>query len=63
MNKFGIEKTLHEIIRDIPDAYRANRNYERGFITFEECMKTITDAYNAEQIRISKEFWKEVNQA
>lgn len=61
--KFQIEKFLHEIIRDLPDAYRINRKYERGFITADECMSAIIEAYRAEKIRKSKEFWEGVNQA
>ena len=60
--KFQIEKFLHEIIRDLPDAYRINRNYERGFITADECLEEIIDAYRNEKIRKSKEYWRGVNQ-
>lgn len=47
--KFQIEKFLHEIIRDLPDAYRINRNYERGFIAADECLEAIIDAYRNER--------------
>lgn len=41
MNKYRIEKALHEIIRDIPDAERIATRFERGLLTLEDCLEEI----------------------
>lgn len=48
MTKFSTEKVLHEIIRDLPDAARAERNYNKGLITFDEAILLIATAYRKE---------------
>lgn len=47
--KFQIEKFLHEIIRDLPDAYDANTAFEYGMTTADECLRMIMDAYHKAQ--------------
>lgn len=49
MTKFSTEKVLHEIIRDLPDAARAELNYNKGLITFDEALRQIADAYRKER--------------
>lgn len=40
-NKYQIEKVLHEIIRDMPEARRTADNFKHGYITFEEALEEI----------------------
>ena len=49
MTKFSIEKTLHEIIRDLPSAERVERGYHIGILTFDEALMMIADAYRKER--------------
>jgi len=48
MNKFDIEKVLHEIIRDLPAAEKASRLFDNGYITFDDALRTIADIYREE---------------
>lgn len=48
MKKYRIEKVLHEVIRDLPSASKANRAYELGFLTLDEALKEIADAIRQE---------------
>lgn len=50
MQKYEIEKVIHRIIRDIPEAAKANRAYERGLCPTEELLTII-----AEEIRKERE--------
>lgn len=43
--KFEIEKVLHELIRDLPDAMKAEKYYNRGLITADETLRWIANAY------------------
>ena len=54
-NKTRLEKSLHEILRDLPDAAKAAHYYERGYITFSEALATVLDAITADAIRAAKE--------
>lgn len=47
--KYRIEKILHEAIRDLPDASKANRAYERGYITLEDALKEIASTIKQER--------------
>ena len=46
--KYEIEKVLHEIIRDLPEAATTAKAYERGVITFDEALCDIARAYRKE---------------
>ena len=46
--KFELEKALHEIIRDLPEAEKINRNFKRGTITTAEAFREIWEAIQAE---------------
>lgn len=43
--KFEIEKVLHELIRDLPDAQKAEKYFHRGLITVDETLRMIANAY------------------
>ena len=47
--KYQIEKILHELIRDLPDARKAANNYRRGLLTLDECLNAIAAVYRAER--------------
>ena len=51
--KFTTEKILHELIRDLPEVERANRNYERGLITFDSFLENVARAYREEREKAS----------
>ena len=42
--KYELEKRLHEIIRDLPEAMLAEVAITKGIITTEEALKTIVEA-------------------
>lgn len=44
-NKYRIEKVLHEIIRDLPEANTVSREYDRGMITLEYALMDIARIY------------------
>lgn len=46
--KYKVEKILHELIRDIPEIEKANRNFERGFLTLDDFFAEVVRAYRAE---------------
>ena len=46
--KYEIEKVLHEIIRDLPEAATTAKAYKRGVITFDEALYDIARAYRKE---------------
>ena len=48
MNKYRLEKVLHELIRDLPKVLAINTEFERGFITKEEAFKSVSDAIKNE---------------
>lgn len=43
--KFEIEKVLHELIRDLPEAQKAEMYFNRGLITVDETLRLIASAY------------------
>lgn len=49
--KYKIEKVLHEIIRDLPDAMDAERLFNRGYILPEEALEKIALAMKEERER------------
>ena len=49
--KFKTEKMLHEIIKDLPEAAKIERLLERGYITIEEALQSISEAIKAEKER------------
>ena len=51
--KFTTEKILHELIRDLPEVKKANRNYERGFLTFDGFLMEVARAYREEKEKAS----------
>lgn len=50
MNKYRIEKVLHELIRDLPEVRKISRNYENGFLIFEDALKEIAEAARKERV-------------
>lgn len=44
LNKYRIEKVLHELIRDLPEVRKSAWNYEHGFLTFEDALEEIAKA-------------------
>ena len=46
--KYEIEKVLHEIIRDLPEAATTAKAYKRGVITFDEALLSIAITYRRE---------------
>ena len=46
-----LEKVLHEIIRDIPEAEEVTRLFDNGMITFDEALNSIAFAYREEKER------------
>lgn len=48
MNKYRIEKMIHELIRDIPEIAKVNREWERGYITTDELLHDIANIYRDE---------------
>lgn len=49
--KYSIEKVLHEIIRDLPEAAKAERQFERGYILPEDALTAIAQAIKEERER------------
>lgn len=48
-NKYQIEKVLHEIIRDMPEARRAADQFKHGYITFDDALNEIAHIYRKER--------------
>lgn len=46
---YEIEKVLHEIIRDLPDARKAADGFKRGLYTFDDALRAIAAAYRIEK--------------
>ena len=44
-----VEKRLHEIIRDLPDARHINTALEKGLITLDEALLCIANIIKAER--------------
>lgn len=49
LNKYRIEKVLHEYTRDLPEVRNAVRNYENGFLTFWDALREIADIVEKEE--------------
>lgn len=49
LNKYRIEKVLHEWIRDLPEVRKVERNYERGLLRPEDALEEIV--YQIKQLR------------
>ena len=49
--KFTTEKRLHEIIRDLPEAAKAEKFLQYGYITLEEALESIAQAIREEKER------------
>lgn len=47
--KFELEKVLHEIIRDLPEAAKVNESFRRGFSTNMNAFQRIADIIREEQ--------------
>ena len=39
--KYLIEKIVHELIRDIPEARRISQQYENGLVSTEVCLREL----------------------
>ena len=50
MNKYRIEKVLHELIRDLPEVRKISCNYENGFLTLEDALEEIAEAVRKERV-------------
>ena len=46
--KYKVEKILHELIRDLPEAAKANDRFEKGFLTLDDFFAEVVRAYRAE---------------
>lgn len=53
--KFELEKVLHEIIRDLPEAAKIERRYKNGFCTSFDAFQEIADAIRAEKEKASQD--------
>ena len=51
MKKYQIEKILHEIIRDLPEAGKMSRSYDIGLIRPDECLEEIARIIREERKR------------
>lgn len=49
--KFKIEKQIHEVIRDIPEAAKINESLERGLITLDEALLKLILIIKKERMR------------
>lgn len=49
MNKYRMEKMLHEIIRDLPEAAKVDRCLDRGYITIEDALTIVSRIIRAEK--------------
>lgn len=47
--KYSIEKTLHEIIRDLPEAQKISTGYERGLLAIDSALAEIAAVIRAER--------------
>lgn len=47
--KYRIEKTLHEIIRDLPEAQKISTGYDRGLLTLDSALAEIAAIIRAER--------------
>lgn len=61
MKKYQIEKVLHEVIRDMPEARKIESMLERGIITPLSALKEIVQVWDSEIERVASEInenWK-----
>ena len=49
--KFVVEKRIHEIIRDLPDARHINTALERGLITLDDTLVSIASIIKQDRER------------
>lgn len=49
MNKYRMEKMLHEIIRDLPEAAKVESCLDRGYITIEDALTVVARIIRAEK--------------
>ena len=47
--KFELEKVLHEIMRDVPEAAAIDRKFKNGFLTNDDAFQTIAEIIRAEK--------------
>ena len=55
MKKYKLEKVLHEIIRDLPEAGKIEQDLNRGLFTPLDAMKAICNIWETELDRIATE--------
>lgn len=53
-NKFEIEKALHEVIRDLPDAARYAEMFRRGQAPLQDCLSAIAATIRAEKAKANR---------
>lgn len=51
--KYRIEKILHELIRDVPEIEKANKQFEKGFLTLDDFFGEVVRIYRAEMEKAS----------
>lgn len=49
LNKYRIEKVLHEWIRDLPEVRNTVKAYERGTLTFSDALREIAEIVDRER--------------
>ena len=54
--KYRTEKVIHEIIRDLPTAAKAEQQLDAGLILIEDALQTIADAIRTEREKARRKY-------